>query len=61
MFLCVHVIFMSTILAAKEDISLDKMMLLSVCWSANLGGLGMLTGTTPNLVLKGKVVTGKWV
>ena len=61
MFLFVHVIFMSTILAAKEDISLDKMMLLSVCWSANLGGLGMLTGTTPNLVLKGKVVTGKWV
>ena len=58
MFLFVHVIFMSTILAAKEDISLDKMMLLSVCWSANLGGLGMLTGTTPNLVLKGKVVTG---
>jgi len=39
----------------KESLSLDKMMLLSVCWSANLGGLGMLTGTTPNLVLKGHV------
>jgi len=39
----------------KEPMMLDKMMLLSVCWSANLGGLGMLTGTTPNLVLKGHV------
>lgn len=38
---------------SKETLSLDKMMLLSVCWSANLGGIGMLTGTTPNLVLKG--------
>jgi sodium-dependent dicarboxylate transporter 2/3/5 len=37
--------------------SMDKMMLLAVAYSANLGGLGMLTGTAPNLVLKCKYLT----
>ena len=36
-----------------ENDRLRKILLLSVAYSANLGGTGTLTGTNPNIVLTG--------
>jgi di/tricarboxylate transporter len=43
---------------AEQKAAFDKMtigMFLSIAYSANVGGVATLTGTTPNLVLKGSV------
>lgn len=39
----------------KEQTRFMQCMSLCVCYSASIGGIATLTGTTPNLVLQGQV------
>ncbi|NXI68364.1 S13A2 protein, partial [Anseranas semipalmata] len=42
-------------LQEEKHKKLSKGLSLSICYSASIGGIATLTGTTPNLVLKGQV------
>ncbi|XP_062485891.1 solute carrier family 13 member 2 isoform X2 [Pezoporus occidentalis] len=42
-------------LLEEKQKKLSKGMSLSICYSASIGGIATLTGTTPNLILQGQV------
>jgi Na+/H+ antiporter NhaD/arsenite permease-like protein len=38
---------------------MKKSIYLGICYAANIGGTGTLTGTTPNLILNGMLTEYK--
>lgn len=40
---------------SNEELNLCKMMLLSICYSSNIGGIATLTGTPTNIIAIGMI------